>query len=397
MKKLLVFSPYYPPHVGGLESHATQFNNAISKVGYTVTVFTPNLPAIMGTQNPEKVIVDGGNTISIIRYPAFELIANYPIPKFWQLKFYRQIKQLKDEKFDAVISRTRFFISSLMAMVFAKTVGRKWLHIEHGSDFPKMKNSIVNFLAWFYDHTLGWLIFRFADEVVCNSMASADFARSLYSGREYHVIYRGVNEKAITVVERDIYARQKLTANQVVISYLGRLISGKGVTDIFDSLSRLNDLPLVLWLIGSGPEETVLRKKVVEKNLQNKVIFWGEKKFREAIGLLKSSDIFINPSYTEGMPTAVIEAALCHLPIIATNVGGTKEILNENDEIILFEPHDIGAITANIRKLSADANMRKMVGDRAFKTVTGKFNWHVSILKYKNILEEIVGTKRSNI
>jgi len=388
MKKLLVFSPYYPPHVGGLESHSAQFNNAISREGSSVTVFTPDLPVSKDTQNIETITVDGGNLISIMRYPAFELIPNYPVPKFWQAKFYRQIKQLKREGFDIVISRTRFFFSSLIALVFAKIFGIKWLHIEHGSDFPQMNNLILNFLAWFYDHTLGWLVFRFADEVVCNSTASAGFARSLYGGREYQVVYRGVNEKAISEIEKDTQARINLAPGQVVISYLGRLIGGKGVADILTALSQLDDLPLVLWLIGSGPEETVLRQKVAERKLQNKVVFWGEKKFQEAIGLLKSSDIFINPSYTEGMPTAVIEASLCRLPIIATNVGGTKEILNDG-EAIFIKPHDVNAISDSIKKLAGDVLLRKEIGEKAYKTVSGKFNWRSSIIEYKNIIERL--------
>jgi glycosyltransferase involved in cell wall biosynthesis len=397
MKKLLVFSPYYPPHVGGLESHSAQFNNEISRVGYAVTVFTPDLPQIPDTQNPEKATVEGGNTILVIRYPAFELIANYPIPKFWQFKFYQQIKQLKGERYDAVISRTRFFFSSLITMIFAKSLGIKWLHIEHGSDFPKLNNNIVNFIAWFCDHTLGWLVFRFADEVVCNSVASAEFASTLHCGRKYNIVFRGVNEAAISEVEKTDQARKYLAPNQVVISYLGRLISGKGVADILDALTCLSDLPLVLWLIGSGPEEVALRQMVTEKHLQEKVIFWGEKKFKEAIGLLKSSDIFINPSYTEGMPTAVIEASLCHLPIIATNVGGTREILKEVDEIVLFAPHDVETIANSIRKLSVDAELRKLMGENAFKAVTGKFDWSESVLKYKNILEAMMDGKKDTI
>lgn len=384
MKKILVFSPYYPPHVGGLESHAAEFNEKISREGYQVTVFTPNLPK-NNERNEEITLVDDGNAIRIIRYPAFELIPNYPLPRFWKRLFYRQLILLKKENFTVIISRTRFFVSTLMAMVFAKAFGKQWLHIEHGSDFSKMKSKILDFVAWSYDCIFGRLVFIFADSVVCNSQATADFAKMLYGNRKYFVIHRGVNEEMIAGIKA--FEKSKMDyEGKIVVSYLGRLMIGKGVSDLLHAVANLDKLPLVCWIIGSGPEKENLERLTRELNISDKVVFWGNNLFRDAIALLKSSDIFVNPSYTEGMPTAVIEAALCSMPIIATDVGGTKEILSNKKEIIFIAPHEIEKISRAIKELTMNISLRKEMGDNAYKVVSGKFSWKKSIAQYKDIL-----------
>jgi len=384
MKKLLVFSPYYPPHIGGLESHAAEFNKNIIGEGYDVTVFTSNIPESI---NDEKLLMEN-KSIRIIRFPAFELIPNYPIPKFWKTVFYQQLFFLAKSDFSVVISRTRFFISTLMAMVFAKVMKKHWLHIEHGSDFPKMRNKIMGFVSWLYDWVIGRLVFAFADVVVCNSKASANFAKKLYGGREYLTVYRGINEEKIANVKA--LKKEDLGYNgKVIVSYLGRLIGGKGVADLLEAVAELGNLSVVCWIIGDGPERQNLERLVHKLNIAHKIVFWGEKSFSDAIGLLKTSDIFVNPSYTEGMPTAVIEAALCRLAIIATKVGGTKEILNEENEVIFFFPHEIQAISRAIKKLTESVSMRGGMGDNAYKAVIGKFCWGKSMKQYKNILEKM--------
>lgn len=384
MKKLLIFSPYYPPHVGGLESHAAEFNANITGEGYDVTVFTSNLPK----SKSEEKIVFGNKSVRIIRYPAFELIPNYPVPKFWTIGFYRQLRLITGGDFSVVISRTRFFVSTLMAMIYAKILKKNWLHIEHGSDFSKMNNRIISAVSWLYDWSFGRLAFVFADVVVCNSKASANFAKKLYGRREYIIIFRGVDEEKIV----NIQAQKKENlgcGGMTVVSYLGRLIGGKGVADLLAAAAELNYSSVIYWIIGDGPERKKLEQMADKLGIAHRVIFWGEKSFSDAISLLKTSDIFVNPSYTEGMPTAVIEAALCRLAIVATRVGGTEEIVDGNDKIFFFSPYDIRAISRAIKTLSEDATLRESMGEKAFRAVTQKFYWRTSIKKYKDILEKM--------
>src|SRR3989338_3368629 len=110
--KALIFCPYYPPHIGGLESHADEFNKFISQQGISVTVFTTQLPR--GSEQKEIRHKD----VSIIRFPTFEIIPNYPLPKIWKSLFWILLIDIYHQRFDLVISRTRFFSTSLMALLY---------------------------------------------------------------------------------------------------------------------------------------------------------------------------------------------------------------------------------------------------------------------------------------
>jgi len=391
-KEVLIFCPYYPPHVGGLESHAREFNEQISLLDYNVTVFTPRLP-INGLKEEEFQLDNGHGTITVYRFPAWEIVNNYPLPKFWLGEFWRMYWKLSNKRYDAIISRTRFFNTSILALAFAKMTHTFWLHIEHGSDYVHLNNQITKLTAYVYDHSLGYLVFAMANKVVANSEASMEFSKKIYKKGEYTVIYRGVEKEKILSVVADEKQKDKYP-NKIIITYIGRLIDGKGVVKLLEALNSLSFCPIVCWIIGDGSQKVYLQEKAKEFGLEEKVIFFGEKSHAESLALLRSSDIFVNPSYSEGLPTSVIEAALLGKAIIATDVGGTKEIVVKEGGIRLVQPRDEKGLASAIAELANDANLRKNMGEIAFMAVSDRFDWKESIRSYDEIFCQAFSTKK---
>jgi len=379
--RLLIFSPYYPPHIGGLESHADEFNKYLSQKGVGITVFTPRLP----TSAPE--FETRYNDVKIIRFPAFEIISNYPLPKFWSPKFWRSFFGLFKQKFDIVISRTRFFNTSLLALIYAKIKKVKWIHIEHGSDFVRSGGSFSTGIARVHDYTFGRLVLWSADKVVANSRSSAEFCRKLVKNMECEVIYRGVEIEKIDNANSALEIKAQYP-NNTIITFIGRLIDGKGVSDLIRAVKDLKE-NYELFIIGDGPQKADLENLTTEFEIEKKVIFFGHKKFEQAMGILKISDIFVNPSYTEGLPTSVIEAALCRKAIIATNVGGTPEIITDSLSGYLINPRDISTLKNKLEILINSETLRKKFGNNVYDAVLDKFNWNKSIEKYLEIFNYI--------
>lgn len=384
--ELLVFSPYYPPHVGGLESHADEFNKHLSQKGIGITVFTPRLPEESAESEARY------EKVRIIRFPAFEIIPNYPLPKFWSPKFWKLFSGLFHEKYDIVVSRTRFFNTSLLAMFYSKKKRKPWVHIEHGSDFVKSGGKFSVSVAKIYDNTFGKMVIRRADRVVANSHASAVFCKKLVPNIHCKVIYRGVEVEKIITMPVDTELKDKYQG-RTIITFLGRLLDGKGVADLILALSKITGKNFLCFIIGDGPDKKRLEKLAGKSGLGDKIIFLGYKNFDEYIKILKISDIFVNPSYTEGLPTTVAEAALCRNAIIATDVGGTREIITDKKSGFLVGPKDVNTLRECLEKLIADEELRKQLSDSAYEEVKNKFSWNNSIEKYINLFSEIIDNK----
>jgi len=269
--KILIFCPYYPPHIGGLESHSDEFNKHLSQKGTEITVFTPQLPETA----PEKEAFH--NNVGVIRFPAFELIPNWPLPEFWKKNYRRQNETISKEKFDIVISRTRFFSTSILALLHAKKNKIPWIHIEHGSDHVKLNNLLFSALAKLYDITIGKFILKKADAVIANSNASADFCRKLSPGRKIEVIYRGVETEIIEAINPDFKIKEKY-GDKTIINFTGRLIDGKGVADLISAFSEIKEEESILFIVGDGPQKDYLKKLASDLQIKEKIVFfWTEK------------------------------------------------------------------------------------------------------------------------
>jgi glycosyltransferase involved in cell wall biosynthesis len=382
--KLLLFSPYYPPHTGGLETHSAELNHhlATNEAVTSITVFTPHFPETAPTH---ETIND---KIKIIRFPAIEVIPNYPLPKFWDSTFRKLYREIGHESYDLVLSRTRFFTTSLAALVYSKTHHLPWMHIEHGSDFIQLANPITNLIGRIYDYTAGWLIFHFSTVNVAISQAVAGFVRR-FTRRPSPVIYRGIEKQAILDAPEDTEIAKQY-ADKILIGFVGRLIDGKGVMDLVTAMSQLNNPNAQLLIVGDGPQRQRLEQYVAELGLTGQIHFFGSLPTKQAMGIIKTCRIFVNPSYTEGLPTSVIEAALCKTAIIATDVGGTREIITDKKDGFLIKPKDITMLVDKLSLLIDDEALCSKFSETVYSEVNQRFSWKESSEHYIALMKKVV-------
>ncbi len=386
--RILVFSPFYPPHIGGLETHSDEFNKHLSRKGVDITVFTPQLPKEALGQEVRY------NDVHITRYAAFEPIHNYPMPLFWRKAFWREWRALNTLDPDIVISRTRFFFPSLMALWYAHRKHLPLLHIEHGSDYAQFNGWLKTALGKLYDQTIGCFILRHADSIVANSQASANFIQKLSKRNDSLVIYRGANIEAIEQCLPDQRVAEKYR-EKTIIAFIGRLIDGKGTHDLITAVSQLQRTDIITFIIGGGPEEARLKKMVTEYQLDNQVIFFGNLPFEKAVSILKTAHIVVNPSYTEGLPTSVTESALCRKAIIATNVGGTPEVISGKNDGFLVPPRQPQIIAEKLTLLIENPTLRVTFSENAFSVVRNKFSWNHSANQYLAVFSELLNNRKS--
>lgn len=378
--KFLVFSPYYPPHTGGLESHSEEFNKELVRLGNEVTVFTSALPK----GSPEEETVD---SIRVIRYDAFEIVPNYPLPIFWKLRFWHQLFSLKSKASpEVVITRTRFFFLSFIGLLFGKKHGLPVAHIEHGSDFVSLSNSFSTFIAYCYDQLLGRIIFHFSTINISISHAVRNFVKR-FDSRFSPVIYRGLNFQGINQVKKMDFSEEY--PQKIILVTAARLYKWKGIENTITAIKNLPHevkLKIVFLVVGNGEDFSRLKKLAADEP----IVMLGKKSREETLAILKGADIYIHSSLPGGgLSTSLLEAMYCHCAVIATPHEGADEVIISSKNGILVEDHFSEDLVAILQKLVTNTTLRKELAEKASLTIEEKFSWKKSILEYEKILETL--------
>ncbi len=381
--RLLVFSPYFPPHVGGLEGYVSDLDNVLLRSGEVdaITVFTTKLP-------PEAESLEHrADGQLVVRFPAFELIPNFPVPKVWRPAFWSALRSARPRSHDVFVSHTRFFLSSALALACARVLRRPLLHVEHGSDYVQLTGRGPRAAARIYDWLLGRLLLRRADGVIAISQAAAEFVQRL-ARRESTVVHRGMWIERLDAAPPD----QRLldwAADRPIVSFVGRLIDGKGVADLLNAFAGLTGEPAVLCIVGDGPRRAELERLAERLGIAVRARFLGYLPEERAWAVIRSSDIVVNPSYTEGLPTSVLEAALMGKAVLATDVGGTREVVGDRRGGLLVQARDIEGLRSCLAQLLADADLRARLGAAARDEAAGRFDWDVSAKRFAAVAREL--------
>ena len=369
--KILQFLPYFPPHIWGVEAFAKERSSAFSeqkKWKLINVVFSPGQP-----ENLTSYEQDGYRVMVL---PAFELISNFPVPKIRSPIFWSQIQKIKAEKADIIQTHTRFFLSTFLWWLLAKLRKIKRIHIEHGSGFVKGLSWRKTAFARCYDQILWRLIFRLADSLLAISQGNLRFIQQ-FTSKKISVIYRGFN---LSPVLRE----KKEKTDQIFIGFVGRLVKLKGVDLLIEAFAQLGQeyRNLRLQIIWDGEEKFALEKQAEALGVWDKISFlWYQSPEKVYSDFLPHIDIFVNPSLQEGLPTTVIEALFAQCITVATDVGGTKEIA-DGEDFIVVEHWNVEALKGGLNQalvLVWKANWA------SYEQVRERFNWKRGVELYLEI------------
>lgn len=193
------------------------------------------------------------------------------------------------------------------------------------------------------------------------------------------------------IVDCPVLQDKKYDGEKTHIIYLGLITKAKGIYDLINTITEYKEElngKIVLHIGGNGEAET-LKNMISDYTLQDIVIFEGWVSGDKKVQLLNNADIFILPSYTEGLPISILEAMSYKLPVISTPVGGIPEVIEDGKNGILFTPGDKEALYQAIEKLHTDKIQRKSMGELSYSKVQSYFPDNVSE-KLENIYKELL-------
>jgi glycosyltransferase involved in cell wall biosynthesis len=234
----------------------------------------------------------------------------------------------------------------------------------------------------------------FADRVITVSQAVRDelMRTDGVPAERISVVENGVDTQRFQPGRSDADVRQRfgIPREAVVVSGVGRLSPEKGFADLLEAvaIARARGLPLHLLLAGDGAQRAELEARAKELGFGSDTQFLGMQ--RDLLPIYAATDILVLPSLEEGLPNSLLEAMACERAVVANNVGGVPEIVEDERSGLLVEPGSPSAIAAAIIRLAADPTLRHRLGKEARQRVCERFDVAAMVERHAGIYRELL-------
>ena len=184
---------------------------------------------------------------------------------------------------------------------------------------------------------------------------------------------------------------------QLTVTFIGRLIREKGIYEFMEGIaavhSRMSCPPrvLVCGTVDQGNRSAVSSDQLTQWKTLDGIEFRGH--VGDMAEVLKETDVVVLPSYREGVPRSLLEAASSGIPIVTTDVPGCREVVEDGVNGILVPPHDGPSVGNAILKLLADAELRQAMGTAGRRRMEERFDERLvvreTIQVYRTLLQEL--------
>jgi len=322
----------------------------------------------------DLIVITSRNELTMGDIPIknFTPIGEFELPEYELQKLsFPPILQMLDyiqrERFSEVIISTPGPIG-LTALLAAKMLNLQTSGIYH-TDFPQYvriltEDSFLESVTWRYMH---WFYGQL-DTVFVNSEEYRDsWIKRGFEPEKLKIFPRGLDTQLFHPTRRNPKFFEKFGAKngQVRLLYVGRVSREKDLDLLAEAYRRLRaeGLSIQLCVVGHGPYSKEFSESLPE------ALFTGYLKGEELAGAYASADIFVFPSTTDTFGNVIIEAQASGVPVIVSDSGGPKELVENERNGLITKSHDVEDLTRAIRELVANPERRKQMGNLARESV----------------------------
>ncbi len=349
--------------------------------GLDRTRFQPTIITLQSFPGPLQEMIEGLN-INV-----YEVKVKSKLDLTAVIRLYSLIKRLKPQ-----ILHTQLFASDILGRIIGRIL-----------KVPVIITGIRNiYYGSFSRYLLYKVTERFSDETVFVSNAAAkrfselsivpiEKAKVIHNGLDLNDFYKALsNEEKLAM-----RASLSLPEKGYLILAVGRLSRQKGYSGLFKALillEKMIDFDYKLIIAGTGPLGQELEREVKDLGLQHKVTFIG--RCDNIPALMAASDLLVLNSLWEGLPGVVMEAMASELPVVATEVGGTSELIVDGETGYLVPPASpqefAHCLKGIIQKSEFD---RKLMGKLGFKRIEAYFQVDKMIKSYESLYNACLGKR----
>jgi len=389
--KIAIVVCRFKPYKGGISNVAYEHALGLARLGHQVTVFTPLF------SNKDKSFT--ASEFEIKRLPSWGKIGNGAfLPQlFWQLK-----------GFDIVHLQYPFFGGAEVIWLLKKILKQK-LNLVITYQMDVIGNIFLKHFFRFHKKFIMSRIIKSADKVIVSSMDYArtsnikdllekepekftelppavDLARFFPSKKEKELLFKyGINPDIDRIL--------------LFVGALDKAHYFKGIEFLIDAFNLVDysiapniSNRIRLLIVGEGNLKEKYRQKVLELNLQDKIIFSEYVSDKDLPKYYNLADAVVLPSTdrSEAFGITLIEAMACGKPVIAASLPGVRSVIESGINGFLFEVKNEGDLTNRINKLLSDEKLREKMGQAGREKVEKFYNQEVLIKKLEKIYFELI-------
>jgi len=361
---------YFPPEVGGLESHAYFLCRDLARLGHTVTMITSRSKP----EAPAREVMEG---VHVFRtwFPAKH-------PAGWIAHTLATIPSYMPHAQRADILHAQTFASAPPAMLAKRRYRVPMVLTLHTSHFLRLAKKP----AW---QPILRRIIRSADWLLAASEEIRDVALGLYPHPRAEALTNGVDTELFRPVAPALPAEPG--TRRIIVPR--RLFQKNGVEYLVRALPLVRrELPVEALLVGDGPERPRLESLARELGVGDVVRFLGARPNAEMPALLSSAEVAVFPSLLEATSVAALEAMSCQVPVAASRVGGLPQIVDESVGT-LFEPADPENLSERLLELLRRPELAA-VGEAARARVVAQWSSMRLARRHEEIYQTLLREKR---
>jgi glycosyltransferase involved in cell wall biosynthesis len=309
------------------------------------------------------------------------------IEKKWEvwktIHFFSIIKSFKPD-----ILQSFLFFDNILARIFGKFMSIPVI-ISGQRNVEIHRSQLRNFIDR--------VTLPLADYIVSNSKAGKQILvnREKIDEKKIEVIYNGIDIQDFNKKQKadlaDLFTSESFFSNKFIVGFIGSLTQQKGLNVLFEAAAELKEksLNIILVLIGEGKRKQELEQLTKELGIEDIVYFTGYRDM--GWKFMRLFDVLVSPSLWEGMPNVVIEAMAQGIIVVATNVGGIPELIEEGKDGFLVESKNIHALVDKISYIfNLPEEKRIEIRENAQKKIIKNYSIEKMVREYESLYQDLL-------
>lgn len=358
--KILIICPDWFPNISGFGTSCYEFAEKAKKE-HKITILTPSQKGLDKKELDVRPV-----------YQVTSLLGRNPL-------VLGLLNEIKKADYDVILLYSYMFEMNSRVAMYRKLgiIKKPVILMYRGSledDVLLHLNTSTRIAKKTFDKTLGAAVFKYSDFIISNSKPTIEIMKAKYSLQDWKIKYI---PNSVVVSE---YKKSTLKNKRILFS--GRLIENKGIK-FFSKIIENIPQDWTFTIVGDGP----MRQNVEILSSKHKNIeYLGKIPKTEINKILSKTDILILPTFAEGSPRVVLEAAASGVPSVVFDVGDVSTILNSNKNGFIIKRYDIDEFVNKMKELILSYKIRKEKGTSARKYAEKNLNWNVT---YKEMIQTI--------